>query len=366
MLEEIRASLVLTQAGLLSRLPTQVGRAVCLEEASADIARESGDNPASDVAPNHLAYIIFTSGSTGKPKGVMIEHGALANFTRFAKSEYALKPGDNVLQFASITFDASAEEIYPCLAAGAALVLRSDAMLASMASFLEKCRELHLTVLDLPTAFWHELTYGIGDAALSLPESVRLVIIGGERAQPETLKLWRRNAAKSIRLLNTYGPTEATVVSTVCDLTGDAGADLAGREVPIGRPIANVQTYVLDAYRQLVPIGVPGELYIGGAGLARGYLDRPELNADCFVPDPFSDSQLARLYKTGDLVRTRPDGAIEFLGRLDSQVKIRGYRIELGEIETVLKENAAVGNALGRLFRRPAWRQAHRRLHDPA
>ncbi len=346
MLKETRASVILTQKKLLSNLPAHAGLVVCMEDASEDIARESDHNPVSGVALNNLAYIIFTSGSTGKPKGVMIEHGSLSNFTQFAKSEYFLKPEDRVLQFASVTFDASAEEIYPCLASGATLVLRNDSMLESMASFLEKSRELQLTVLDLPTAFWHELTYGICNDALNFPESLRLVIIGGERAQPESLKLWYNRVDKSIRLLNTYGPTEATVVSTVCDLTNHVGVHFDGKEIPIGRPISNTQAYVLDPYQQLVPIGVPGELYIGGSGLARGYLNRPELNTKYFVSNPFSGSPEARMYKTGDLVRTRPDGNIEFLGRLDSQVKIRGYRIELGEIESVLKRNPAVENAL--------------------
>lgn len=346
MLKEARASLIITGTKVISELPGYHGPVVCVDNDSKDIDRESKENPVSGVTADNPVYIIFTSGSTGKPKGVMIEHRSLSNFVQFAKSEYSLKPEDRVLQFASVTFDASAEEIYPSLTSGSTLVLRDDSMLESMESFLKRAREFELTALDLPTAFWHELTSSVCNDALTLPKSVRLVIIGGERAQPESLKLWYKHVGESVRLVNTYGPTEATVVSTMCDLTEYMKRNCNGKEVPIGRPVTNVQAYVLDAYRQLVPIGVPGELYIGGLGLARGYLNNPELNAKYFISNPFVDSPTSRLYKTGDLVRTKPDGVIEFLGRLDSQVKVRGYRIELEEIESVLKQNPAIENAL--------------------
>jgi acyl-CoA synthetase (AMP-forming)/AMP-acid ligase II/acyl carrier protein len=225
---------------------------------------------------------------------------------------------------------------------GAALVLRTDAMLDSGSSFLQRCAERGVTVLDLPTAYWHELVERMVAEKLPLPEGLRLVIIGGERAVPERWVQWRKTVGDSVRLLNTYGPTEATVVATMADLSAWAHPDGLMREVPIGRPISNVTTYLLDRHLNSVPIGVPGELYIGGDGLARGYLNGSELTAEKFLPDPFSKEPGARLYKTGDLARYLPDGNIQFLGRLDHQVKIRGFRIELGEIETILSRHPAI------------------------
>jgi acyl-CoA synthetase (AMP-forming)/AMP-acid ligase II/acyl carrier protein len=215
-------------------------------------------------------------------------------------------------------------------------------MLDSVHEFLQKLRDFQLTVLSLPTAYWHELIESLGTAGLEFPESLRLVIIGGERADPSRLATWQKHVGNRLRLLNTYGPTEATVVATLCDLSELAEADIAWRKVPIGRPIRNVQIYILDGHLQPVPIGVPGELHIGGMGLARGYLNHPELTVERFIPNPFSDEPGARLYQTGDLARYLPDGVIEFLGRRDHQVKIRGFRVELSEIEAVLAQHPSV------------------------
>jgi len=188
---------------------------VCLDLDWPAIAQERLDNPPSGVTASNLAYVIYTSGSTGRPKGVMIEHRALVNFVEAAVAAYAITPADRVLQFASLSFDTSAEEIYPCLTQGATLILRSDDMLSSTATFLQSCRDLAVTVLDLPTAYWHQLAM----ARLALPEPLRLVIIGGEAAQPEPLRLWFEHVSPAIRLVNTYGPTEATIVATLGDLT---------------------------------------------------------------------------------------------------------------------------------------------------
>jgi acyl-CoA synthetase (AMP-forming)/AMP-acid ligase II/acyl carrier protein len=220
-----------------------------------------------------------------------------------------------------------------------ALVLRTDSMLDSVSFFLESCREWQITVLDLPTAYWHELTETLYREKLSLPETLRLVVIGGEKAVPERLVQWQSVVGGRVRLLNTYGPTEGTVVSTMWDLTGWNPLDVPSGEVPIGRPIPNIQTYILDERLNPTPIGVCGELHIGGAGLARGYLSRPELTAEKFIPNPFNDESGARLYKSGDLARYLLDGNIEFVGRIDHQVKIRGFRIEPGEIESALRQH---------------------------
>jgi amino acid adenylation domain-containing protein/thioester reductase-like protein len=339
-LEDAQLNIVLTQEHLTHRFE-QFVRPVCLN--APDIAQQSDRNLAHALGNQNLSYIIYTSGSTGKPKGVMIEHRALANFTQAAIENYGITGQDRILQFASISFDAAAEEIFPALAQGATLVLRTEEMLSTIPAFLDRCYEEQLTVLDLPTAFWHLLVAEMKRLNLTLPESIRLVIIGGEAASVEHLAIWQQ-LAPAVRLINSYGPTETTVVATTWEFLAERV--LPGNTVPIGKPISNIQTYVLDESLQPVPIGVPGCLYIAGAGLARGYLRQPELTAKAFVRDPFSSDPEARLYQTGDRVRYCRDGNLEFLGRLDEQVKIRGFRIELGEIEAILHQQAGVKEAL--------------------
>jgi amino acid adenylation domain-containing protein len=325
MLEDAHTSVLLAERGL--EIP---GRRV--------VPLEGGDWEAEDPAPlpavsgpENAAYLLYTSGSTGRPKGVIVEHRALAHYALDAAAAYGVHPGDRVLQFASIGFDTSAEEIYPALLAGATLVPRPESMLDSVPRFLAELDRLGITLLNLPTAWWHELAAGLEDA--SLPARVRRIILGGERALGERLALWRRGTdGHPARLVNTYGPTEATVVTTRHEL--EEVAD--GAEIPIGRPIAGARVYVVDGRGQLVPQGVAGELWIGGAGLARGYLGRPGLTAAAFVPDPFGGTPGARLYRTGDLARFREGGVLEFLGRIDGQVKIRGFRVEPGEVENAL------------------------------
>jgi amino acid adenylation domain-containing protein len=346
MLSDSQVSILLTKQNFISQLLEHKGRAVCLDTDWEVISQHRDDNLSLCVQPCNLAYVIYTSGSTGQPKGVIIKHSSLVNFTEAAKVEYELSECDRVLQFASISFDAAVEEIYPCLTSGGTLVLRTNDMLSSVPEFLNKCRELQLTVLDLPTAYWHQLIYELVNADVMLPESLRLVIIGGEQALPEQVRVWQKRIGAIPRLVNTYGPTEATVVTTLCTLPSYTNLKLDGQKVPIGRPISNVQTYILDRYLQPVPIGVPGELYIGGAGLARGYLNARELTQEKFIPNPLGQEEGACLYKTGDLVRYLTSGNIEYLGRFDNQVKIRGFRIELGEIEAVLGKHRKVQQAV--------------------
>jgi amino acid adenylation domain-containing protein len=345
MIGDARVRTMLTTTVLAPHLPVKVAQTVYMDADRRIIDACSSDNLAIPESANGLAYVIYTSGSTGTPKGVMISQRALGNFVHAAARAYGIEASDKVLQFASINFDASVEEIYPTLTQGATLALRTDDQIDSMALFLTRCQTWGITVLDLPTAFWHELTLALAHDALSLPDSVRVVIIGGETAQPQSLALWQRCVPPHIRLVNTYGPTEATVVATACDLGEQATATPPSATVPIGRPLANVQTYILDAQMQPVPVGVVGELHIGGAGLADGYLYRPDLTAQRFVPHPFSSSAQARLYKTGDLARYLPDGQIEYRGRVDTQVKVRGFRVEPGEIEAVLLKHPEVQSA---------------------
>ncbi|HYG12148.1 MAG TPA: amino acid adenylation domain-containing protein, partial [Pyrinomonadaceae bacterium] len=347
MIEDAGISILLTQQSLSGRLTPNVAHTVLLDADREAIERESTQNGESGVSDQNLAYVLYTSGSTGKPKAVQIQHQSLANYTETAIAEFELEAADRVLQFASISFDTSAEEIYPCLSSGAALVLRTDAMLGSAATFAQRCHDWGITVLDLPTAYWHEIMNDLDAMAGRFPASLRLVIIGGEKALPERVAGWRKHfAGGRPRLVNTYGPTETTIVATMCDLAGDGSPDEARPAAPIGHPIRHARVYVLDQSLQQVPVGVYGEVCIGGVGVARGYLNQPALTAERFVPIPFGDEPGARLYKTGDLARWLPEGILEYSGRLDHQVKIRGFRVELGEIEAALGQHPAIGETV--------------------
>jgi len=349
MLEDSGCPVVLTAGDALGNLPLEATKVVRCDgpagSLGAEAPAEAATPPAVAQHPEHLAYVIYTSGSTGKPKGTMISHRSLASYTATARASYGICAEDRVLQFCSISFDISLEEIVPCLASGGELVLRDDAMVSSADRFLTACRARRLTVLSLPTAFWHGLTTRLDSDGACLPPALRLVIIAGERAVPEHLAVWLRHAPERPRLINTYGLTESTIISTVGDLTTH-GAPASGREVPIGRTVADSELYVLDRYLEPVPAGVPGELFIGGGLLARGYLARPKTTGERFVPHTISETPGCRLYRTGDLARFLPDGTLEFLGRQDHQVKVRGYRIELGEIETALSAHPAVSGAV--------------------
>jgi amino acid adenylation domain-containing protein len=307
---------------------------------------EAADRTDLALDAEEAAYVLYTSGSTGLPKGVVVPHRAIASFVRSARETYALGAGDRVLQFASLSFDTSAEEIWPALAAGATLVLRPEDMAASIPHFLSELARLRITVLDLPTAFWHELAAWLDTdegAEATLPPALRLVILGGEEALADRFAAWKRRAGASVRLVNTYGPTEATIVATRRELSDVA----PGERVPIGRPIPGARAYGLDRFFAPVPPGVRGELWLGGAGLSRGYLGRPALTAERFVPDPFAGPAEpgARLYRTGDLAVLRPDGDLVFAGRADRQLKVRGYRIEPGEIEAALRRHPLLHDA---------------------
>ncbi len=302
--------------------------------------------PAAAADPLQLAYVVYTSGSTGRPKGVMIPHRALAAFAVASALRFDLGPGDRVLQFASASFDTSAEEIYPALLNGATLVLREDAMLASPARFLAACAERRITMLDLPTAWWHELAAALGRAEAVLPAGLRVLVIGGERAVAARAADWSRAAGAAVVTLNTYGPTEATVAATTWAFPRRAWDSRDPLEVPIGRPNPGVVARVVDHRLRPVPLGVPGELLLGGVGLARGYLGLPGRTAESFVPDPFSSAPGQRLYRSGDRVRFRRDGELEYLGRADRQLKVRGFRVEPREVEEALAGHPAVRQVL--------------------
>jgi amino acid adenylation domain-containing protein len=362
MLNDSQISVLLTQRHLADSLPKNQAQVICLDTEWQVISTESEENLVTGVKPSNLAYVIYTSGSTGKPKGVMIEHQSLVNFIAATTVLYELNSSDRILQFSSISFDSAVDEIYNPLSCGATLVLRTDEML-NASTFMQKCREWQLTVLELPTAYWHQLMSELAVTDETLPTSLRLVIVGGEQMQSEKVKLWQRcvdeglyrhKPGKPPLLINGYGPSEATIAVTNYKLSELVLEDTQS-QVPVGRPISNVQIYILDQCLQPVPIGVAGELYIGGKCLARGYLNAKELTAEKFIPNPFDNlefklrfqrtkgaTQNSKLYKTGDLARYLPDGNIEFLGRSDTQVKIRGFRIELSEIEGVLNQHPQV------------------------
>jgi amino acid adenylation domain-containing protein len=342
MLDDSGAEVLLTRQRLLPGLPRRKGATLCLDSEWRKVAAESRLNPSGGATPDNLAYLIYTSGSTGKPKGTMVQHRSLFDYNQTAAREYGVTDRERVLQFCSLSFDISIEEIVPCLTNGATLVLRNEEMLASVPAFLETCDRWAVTLMSLPTAYWHELTEALDSSGLSLPGALRLVIIAGERVMPERLTAWQRHAGRGTALINTYGLTEATIISTVIELTAWEGRGGDSNEVPIGGPVSNTQLYVLDRNGQPVPVGMPGELHVGGLLLARGYHRRPEVTAERFVPDPFGESPGARLYRTGDLARFSAADSLEFLGRRDRQVKIRGFRIELEEIASALRQHPAV------------------------
>ncbi|GJG88974.1 hypothetical protein tb265_41550 [Gemmatimonadetes bacterium T265] len=343
MAEQAGLALALAERGACDRIPPRVARTVCFDALDAECGGAAAAGPSAPrPARDDLAYVIFTSGSTGTPKGVEITHAALLNFSADVARRFALGPGDRFLQFASPSFDTAVEEIFPTLVAGAAVVLRDDAWIGSIPEFVARCAESRITAFSLPTAFWHELADALARGAVAPPAGLRLALVGGERMRADRLADWRRAVGARVLLWNGYGPTEATVVTHFCDLTPAPGAVEPGPtddapaagDVPIGAPIANMRAYVLDAARRPAPLGVPGELYVGGIGLARGYRGQPGLTADRFVADPFAPGE--RLYRTGDLACFRPDGRLEVVGRVDAQVKVRGFRVEPGEVEAVL------------------------------
>lgn len=346
MIEDSRAQILLTQERLLNSIPRRQENLISIDTEWKTISGERDENPSSAVRPGNLAYVIYTSGSTGRPKGTMIQHESLVSYTETATAGYGIAHTDRVLQFCSISFDISAEEIFPCLTRGATLVLRTDWMLDSVSMFLNTVDCWSVSVLSLPTAYWHEITASLGTEVEELSPSLRLIIIAGERALPQRLATWHAHVGRRTRLINTYGLTESTIISTLGELTEADGAGGRLREVPVGRPIRNTQVYILDRNLQPVPVGVPGEIYIGGLLLARGYFDRPDVTSERFIPNPFGSLPGGRIYKTGDLARYLPDKNIEFLGRNDNQVKIRGFRVELSEIESTLGRHPFLRDAV--------------------
>ncbi len=302
-----------------------------------ELSGASSENPdarSSGLTSRNLAYVIYTSGSTGVPKGVLIEHASAAARTDDAIEEYALTPADRCIQFSSLSFDASVMQIFSALAGGASLLVRGRT-LWSPDDVVEMIERHRITVADIPPSYLQTLLEP--DAQRRMPD-LRVVVVGGEASLTESV----RGKSFAQTIINEYGPTEATITATRHVIRADVGESATTMYLPIGRPVANTRIYILDRHLEPVPVGVCGEIHIGGVGLARGYLNRPEQTEDRFLQDPFHDEAGARIYRTGDLARWSVDGNIEYLGRNDFQVKIRGFRIELGEIESRLREVAGV------------------------
>ncbi|HHM8656671.1 TPA: non-ribosomal peptide synthase/polyketide synthase [Pseudomonas aeruginosa] len=346
MIEDSGIALLLSQSHLLQRLPAASGIA-CL---ALDQARDWQDRPASDpqlrAHPQNLAYVMFTSGSTGRPKGVGISRESLSRHTHVSLAFFGIGPDDRVLQFSTFNFDGFVEQLYPPLACGASVVLRGTEIWDSETLYREIV-ERRITTVDLTTAYWNMLAKDFANQGVRDYGALRQVHAGGEAMPPESLVAWKAAGLEHVRLLNTYGPTEATVTVTTLDCAPYVdGSKAIPATMPIGKVLPGRAIYLLDDAGQPAPVGAVGELVIGAELLARGYFKRPDLTAARFIPDPFDEQGGGRLYRTGDLARYGADGVIEYVGRVDHQVKVRGFRIELGEIEACLGEHPAVREAL--------------------
>jgi amino acid adenylation domain-containing protein len=344
MLEDTQMPVLLTQQHLVEGLGPHEKKVICLDTAWKFIAQESEENTLSGALPENLAYIIYTSGSAGKPKGVMISHKSLVNAYTAWEGAYQLRSLATChLQMANFAFDVCTGDMVRALCSGGKLVLCPQELLSDPEQlYALMCREQVNSAEFVPVVLRNMIQY-LRETGLSL-NFMRLLVVGSDIWYGKEHQHLQEVCGPGTRVINSYGVTEATIDSAYFE--APLGKLEENALTPIGRPFANTQMYILDTHLQPVPIGVPGELYIGGLGLSRGYLNRPELTAERFIPNPFSDEPGARLYKTGDLARYRPDGNIEFLGRIDHQVKIRGFRIELGEIEEVLRQHPAVRQAV--------------------
>ncbi|MFL5591506.1 MAG: non-ribosomal peptide synthetase [Ktedonobacteraceae bacterium] len=333
MVEDAQAPVLVTQQHLVSRLPVQQARVICLDADAAVLAQQSPSDPISAVTADDLVYIIYTSGSTGRPKGVQITHGSLLNLVFWHQRTFKVTAADRATQLTSPAFDATGWELWPYLTMGASVYLLDEDSRVAPVLCRDWLVDHAITITFLPTA----LAEGV--MALEWPSitALRYLLTGAD-----TLHHYP-SPGLPFALVNNYGPTEATVVTTYGLVPPTQHADLPPS---IGRPIDNMQVYILDEHLRQVPIGEPGELHIGGAGLAKGYLNRPDLTEEKFIPHPFSSEPGARLYKTGDQARFLPDGQIAFMGRIDHQIKIRGYRIEPNEIMSILNGHPAVQTSL--------------------
>ncbi|MCP4695780.1 MAG: amino acid adenylation domain-containing protein, partial [Gammaproteobacteria bacterium] len=332
MLEDANMPVLLTQAFLKNDIPATKARIICLDTDWEEIARESRENPDSGVSSKDLIYAIYTSGSTGKPKGAPNTHEALVNRILWMQDAYPLTPDDRILQKTPFSFDVSGWEFWWPLLTGCRLVAAKPGGHKDSAYLVKLIADQKITTLHFVPSM---LQIFLEEKGLETCQNLKRVICSGEALPFALQQRFFERMDAGVELHNLYGPTEAAIDVTFWPCERNNPLSI----VPIGKPIANTQLYILDKSLQPVPVGVPGELHLGGVGLARGYLNRPELTAEKFIPNPFSDAPDARLYKTGDLCRYLADGNIEYLRRIDFQIKIRGLRVELGEIETAIVQH---------------------------
>ena len=339
MMTDAQVGVVVTQCSLLETLPAETAAVVCVDEDWKEIERESDDNLTGVAAAESLAYVIYTSGSTGIPKGVAVTQANVLRLFSATRKWYGFDERDVWTLFHSYAFDFSVWELFGALLHGGRLVIVPYLTSRTPENFYQLLLKQEVTVLNqTPSAFDQLMRAEEINPGQQL--ALQFVIFGGEALEPANLRQWyERHDEHRPQLVNMYGITETTVHVTHRPLRA---ADAQAGASMIGRPIPDLQVYVLDAHAELLPVGVPGELYVGGDGLAAGYLNRPDLTADRFVPHPFSTTPGARLYRSGDRARYRPDGDVEYLGRIDDQVKVRGFRIELGEIEAILGQHHAI------------------------
>jgi amino acid adenylation domain-containing protein len=342
MLQDTKVPVLLTSKSLVTRLPEHSAQVVCLDEYQDAIAQESQENLVTGVSLANLGYIIYTSGSTGKPKGVTMTQLALGNLIQWQLQNSKVSPQSKTLQFSPISFDVSFQEIFSTWSSGGTLVLIAEELRTDTRALLNLLKKQSVERLFLPFVALQQLAE-VAESTELLPDKLKEIITAGEQLQITPAIAYLFSKLNQARLSNHYGPSESHVV-TAFNLNGSVKNWSA--LPPIGRPIANTQIYILDFQLQPVPIGVFGELYIGGFGLAKGYLNRPELTAEKFIPNSFDHEKESYLYKTGDLARYLEDGNIEYLGRIDNQVKIRGFRIELGEVEVVLAQHPSIAETV--------------------
>jgi amino acid adenylation domain-containing protein len=339
MLQDAGVRLLLTQRRLRASLPDYDGDIFCVEDEREWSAEYSPENLPAAATPLNLAYVIYTSGSTGQPKGTMATHRGLVNYLSWCTRAYRVAEGGGAPVHSPLGFDLTITSLFSPLMSGRPAVLLPEG--EGVESFSRELRRGHdFSLVKITPAHLDVLAQLLGDGECA--KTTRALVVGGEALRGESLEWWRRHAPE-VRVINEYGPTEAVVGCCVYEV---AARDVRPGAVPIGRPIANTQLYVLDERLELTPLGLPGQLYIGGEGLARGYLGRPDLTAETFIPNPFSAEPGARLYRAGDVVRHLPGGDLEYLGRVDHQVKVRGYRIELGEVEIALLRHEQVREAV--------------------
>ncbi|MFL6200193.1 MAG: amino acid adenylation domain-containing protein, partial [Thermoanaerobaculia bacterium] len=351
MIEDTAMPVLLTQEHLVSRLPVLPdGPAViCLDHL--DLSQEDPSDPDWEIHPESLAYVVYTSGSTGRPKGVAVPHRAMANHVTSCALRYRMGPRDRTLQFTSISFDITSEEIFPTWLMGGGVVPRPPGLFPSFPELSDLIVRYGITAMDLPTAYWHEWVGEMHRSQTPPPEPLRLVVIGTEQALPERVAEWLELVGDRVRLNNSYASTEATVTTVVYEPgVEDLPRFRAGERVPVGKNIQNCRAYVLDEGLEPVPAGVPGDIYIAGPNVSRGYANWPDRTAASFIPDPFAEEMGygagQRMYRQGDVGRWLPSGDLEYLGRRDDQVKIRGFRVEPEEVGTVLARHPAVKDCI--------------------